>query len=126
MPFIRIESLPFEQPLDLPEVVRALNRDLSDASGIELNHLHSRWQILPAACYAKGDASPEHQPELKHPLIVELLTPDNLDMDLVARMLETIAYSISRHASFPKNNIFIYHRNVSPGAVFDDGRLASW
>jgi len=126
MPFIRIESLPFEQPLDLPDVVRALNRDLSEATGIELTHLHTRWQILPGGGYAKGDSSPDYQPELRHPLIVELLTPDNFEQDTVTCMLETIADALSRHAAFPRQNIFIYHQSAPSGSVFDDGKVATW
>ena len=36
MPFIRIASLPFEQPVDIAAVVRAVNRDLAAATRIDL------------------------------------------------------------------------------------------
>ncbi|PLY04056.1 MAG: hypothetical protein C0624_06190 [Desulfuromonas sp.] len=126
MPFIRIESLPFAQPLDLAEVIRAINRELAEATGIPLNHLHTGWQYLPKGCYAKGDTTPQYQPELGHPLIVELLTPDNLETAVITKMFESVAETISRYASFPRQNIFIYHRVAHSGAVFDDGRVATW
>jgi len=126
MPFIRIESLPFEQPVDLPSIVRAVNRDISETCAIELEHLHTLWTILPGGCYAKGDSSPDFQPELRHPLMVELLTPDNYEDATITTMLETIATSIARHANFPQQNIFIHHTTAAPGKVYDDGKLATW
>lgn len=126
MPFIRIASLPFEQPVDIASVVRAVNRDLAAATQIELTHLHTTWEFIPAGHYAKGDASPDTQPELNHPLIVELITPDFTDATTLTTMLETIAGSIAAHASFPRENIFIHHRGARSGHVFDDGRVVSW
>jgi len=126
MPFIRIASLPFEQPVDIAAVVRAVNRDLAAATRIDLNHLHTTWQFIPAGCYAKGDASPDTQPELNHPLIVELLTPDFTEAATVSTLLETLAASIASHASFPRENIFIHHHSARSGDVFDDGRIVTW
>ena len=126
MPFIRIESLPFEQPIDLPSIVRGINRDVSESCALELEHLHTCWSTIPSGCYAKGDSSPDYQPELKHPVIVELLTPEDFQDEKITTILETIAASISRHACFPQQNIFIHHVTATSGRVYDDGKIATW
>ena len=126
MPFIRIESLPFEQAFEVPDIVRAINRELAAVTAIDLDHLHTCWSFVPRGCYAKGDSSPEYQPELNHPLIVDLLAPDFIDDAIIKLMFETIADSISRHASFPRQNIFINHRIARSGRVFDDGSVVDW
>ena len=40
--------------------------------------------------------------------------------------LKTIADSISERAGFPKNNIFINHRQAHSSMVFDDGNIVQW
>ena len=126
MPFIHIKSLPFSPPLDRGRNVAAIARDFSEKMGIDLLHIHTTWEFYASGCYAKGDGTPEYQPEERHPLIVDLLTPDSNDRDVIARMLETLAESLSTHATFPKKNIFINHRQAHSGMVFDDGKIVRW
>lgn len=126
MPFIHIKSLPFQQPLDVPRVIEGIARDFAEKTDIELLHVHTTWEFLQPGHYAKGDRTPEYQPNAHHPLIVDLLTPDFNDNDTIAVMLETIAESISKRAAFPKNNIFINHRHAHSAMVFDDGEIVHW
>ncbi|MEN8207404.1 MAG: hypothetical protein ABFS24_15570 [Pseudomonadota bacterium] len=126
MPFIHIKSLPFNPSLDRSRIVEGIARDFSGKTGIELFHIHTTWEFFSPGCYAKGDKTPEYQPDARHPLIVDLLTPDFNDMDTIAVMLESIAESISERAVFPKNNIFINHRYAHQGMVFDDGKIVRW
>lgn len=126
MPFINIKSLPFQQTRDIPRVIEAVARDFSENTGTELLHIHTTWEFFSPGYYAKGDKAPEYQPDSRHPLIVDLLTPDFNDIDSIAVMLETLAESISNHATFPKNNIFINHRQAQSAMVFDDGKIVQW
>ena len=48
------------------------------------------------------------------------------DATVIAEMLKTIADSISERAGFPKNNIFINHRQAHSSMVFDDGNIVQW
>jgi len=126
MPFILIKSLPLKNPVDISAVLRGINRDFSKKTGIALMHLHSTWEFYPPGHYAKGDTTPEHQPEARHPIIVDLLTPDFNDAETIRLMLQTIAESIAACLPFPINNIFINHRQAHSGMVFDDGKVVEW
>jgi hypothetical protein len=126
MPFIHIKSLPFEEAIDVTGIIKNIAADFSVITGIDLNHIHTTWEVYPSGHYAKGDKAAEHQPAKQYPLIVDLLTPDFYDPEVIALMLETIADSIATRAAFPKNNIFINHRQAHSGMVFDDGKIVHW
>lgn len=126
MPFIHIKSLPLKDPVDIAEVLRGINRDFSEKTGIELMHLHATWEFYQPGHYAKGDTTPENQPEARHPIIVDLLTPDFNDVDTIRLMLKTIAASISTRLPFPINNIFVNHRQAHSEMVYDDGEVVAW
>ncbi len=126
MPFIHIRSLPFQKPLDMPSIIEGIARDFSDKTGIELRHVHTTWEFFQSKHYAKGNETPEYQPDTHHPLIVDLLTPDFNDSDTIVVMLETVADSISKRVAFPKNNIFINHRQAHSAMTFDDGQIVQW
>ena len=126
MPFIHIKSLPFQEPLDMPSIIEEIAGDFSEKTGIEPRHVHTTWEYFMPRHYAKGGEAPEYQPDAHHPLIVDLLTPDFNDSDTIAVMLETLAESISKRVAFPKNNIFINHRQAHSGRVFDDGKIVHW
>jgi len=84
------------------------------------------WEFYASGHYAKGEDVSEFQPKSNFPIIVDLLTPDLNDIDLVAVMMKSIANSISRNLDFPINNIFINHRQAKSEMVFDDGKVIKW
>ena len=126
MPFIHIKSLPFEEPIDVSSVIKNLAFEFSSKTDIELCHIHTTWEFYPSGHYAKDDKVSENQPNQNFPIIVDLLTPDFHNTSQIALMLETIAESISTNIEFPKNNIFINHRQAHSGRVFDDGEIVRW
>ena len=126
MPFIHINSLPLEKSIDFPRIIEGISIDFSKKVGIELYHVHTTWEFFLPGHYAKGDVAPGCQPQKRHPLIVDLLTPDFNDNTVIAVMLTTIADSISERVGFPKNNIFINHRQAHSSMVFDDGNIVQW
>lgn len=126
MPFIHIKSLPFEEPLDVPGIIKNIAQDFSRKTGIEPNHIHTTWEFYPSRHYAKGDRVADYQPKSQYPIIVSLLAPDFNSPDTVRLMLKTIADSIARHVDFPINNIFINHTQAHSGMVFDDGKIVYW
>lgn len=122
MPFIH----PFKTPLDLPRVIEGVAQDFAEKTGIELHHVHTTWEFFLPRRYTKGDMTPDYQPDVHHPLIVDLLTPDFNDAKVITLMLETIAETISKRVVFPKNNIFINHRQAHSAMVFDNGEIVHW
>ncbi len=126
MPFIHIKSLPFQQPRDVPGLIKGIAQDFAHKTSIELTHVHTTWEFFLPGHYAKGDNVPMCQPEVRHPLLVDLLTPDFNGAEIIAVMLEAIADSIWQRAAFPKDNIFINHRHAHSAMVFDDGKIVHW
>ena len=126
MPFIHIKSLPFEEPKNIAFIIKGITEDFSENTGIPLFHIHTTWEFFLPGHYTKGDKNPAYQPEGNHPLIIDLLTPDFNDSGMIASMLVSIAESVSNRAEFPKNNIFINHRQAYSGMVYDDGKIVSW
>lgn len=126
MPFIHIKSLPLEQDIDIPDFLSKLNQDFSAQTGIQLEHIHSTWEMIKPGFYAKGNNVPETQPVKNHPILVDILTPDFNDLKIIALMLECTAASISRFCHHPRDNIFINHRHARSSMVFDDGAIVQW
>ena len=126
MPFIQIKSLPLDKPLDITDIIKGITGDFAKITNIQPNHIHTSWEFFNPAHFAKGANTPLTQPYKNHPILVDLLTPDFNDTEVVAVMLQSIADSISQRANFPINNIFINHRQAHSKMVFDDGAIVEW
>ena len=126
MPFIHIKSLPFKQSLDIPTVISNIANDFATKTSTPLEYIHTTWEFFKPGHYAIGSKTSDHQPEQNCPIIVDLLTPDFNQAETIGVMLTSIADSISTHARFPINNIFINHRPAHSGMVFDDGEIDQW
>ena len=126
MPFIHIKSLPFEEKIDIASTIKNIAIDFSGNTGIQLFHIHTTWEFYQPGYYAKGDKVSEYQPKKQYPIIVDFLTPDFNDLGEIEIMLESIANSISKNISFPRNNIFINNRQSQSAMVFDDGQIVKW
>lgn len=112
MPFIHIKSLPLRESLDVPHIIKGITQDFAEKTNIDLLHVHTTWEFYKPGYYAKGGKTANFQPDTNYPIIVDLLTPDFNDATSITLMLETIAQSIATRAEFPKNNIFINHRQA--------------
>lgn len=126
MPFIHIKSLPFQKDIDTSEVIIRIGKDFARHNQIPLEHVHTTWEFFKPGHFAKGDLTPEFQPQEPHSLIVDLMTPDFNDSQTIRQMLLSLADSIARHARVPKSKIFINHRQAHSGMVYDDGKIVSW
>jgi phenylpyruvate tautomerase PptA (4-oxalocrotonate tautomerase family) len=126
MPFIHIQSLPFEPAIDMAPVVEALTRDFAKGTGVGLAHVTATWAFLPAGHYAVAGKAAAHQPQATHPVLVDLLSPDFDGPEAIETMLKVVAASIARHTGVPPGNIFINHRAAQAGRVFDGGEVVRW
>ena len=95
-------------------------------NNIPIIHVHTSWEFFQSGCYAKGNDAPNFQPDFNHPVIVDILTPDFNEKDVIEKMLISLANSIVTHANAKLNNIFINHRYAHSGMVFDDGKVVKW
>jgi len=126
MPFIHIKSLPLEEEFDVSKTLKNIAKNFSNKTGINLNLIHTTWDFYQPGHYAKGEQVADFQPKENYPIIVDLLTPDFNKLEVVEVMLESIAESISQQLHYPKNNIFINHRQAQSAMVFDDGEIVKW
>ena len=126
MPFIHIKSLPIEQPLDVPAAIAGIASDFAAANDIPQAHVHVTWAYFQPGHFAKGDRTPDFQPEGPHSVLVDLLTPDFNSGDTIETMLQTLAASIATRTPTAINKIFINHRPAHSGMVFDDGEVVRW
>lgn len=126
MPFIHVKSLPFEQTVTVSNLVEGLTKDFAKGTGIGLEHVIATWEFLSPNHYAVAGRSSLNQPEVSHPILVDLLSPDFNTSNQIEMMLKTIAESIAKRAKVPINNIFINHRQAQSGMVFDAGDVVRW
>jgi len=126
MPFIHIKSLPFETPPDVPAVITGICKEFAEANNIPVEHVHATWEFFKPGHYAKGNRAPASQPQSRHAVLVDLLTPDFNDPATVQKMLRTLANSLAVQANVSIRNIFINHRQAHSQMVFDDGDVVKW
>ncbi len=126
MPLIRITSLPQTTAFPIDDVLEQLCLDFATTTGIALAHVSATWRLLEPGHYAVGGRVARGQPDDSHPLLVDLLVPDFNKPAMIESMLETIAFSLSRHAGVRRDNIFIHCALATSGCVFDQGDVVTW
>lgn len=126
MPIVSVKSLPVEEAFDAPSILSIISSELALATDIEIEHIHASWEYFLPGHYAKAGNNPLAQPQKDHPVVVELFTPDFHSGELIAIMMTSIAESIALNTVIPLANIFIYHRTVCSGGVYDGGEVVTW
>jgi hypothetical protein len=126
MPMIQIRSLPFDRPFDVSEAIEEIMFDFARDTRISISDISATWDFTEAGNYGVAGKAAWNQPIDTHPVLVKILTPDFHSEDEVATMLTCLATSISTRTGVQVENIFIRHRGVRSGQVFDNGELVRW
>lgn len=126
MPVIHIQSLPFEQEVELGELTENIAQDFSEIAGFTPSHVTVTWSFYPSGGLANNGQSAQFQPKDTHPLQVEVITPDFYTDKRLGEVLSVIATCISRHTEIRTSNLFISHRPVASGGVFERGEVVRW
>ena len=126
MPMVMIQSLPLGDGINMPVTLRSLCEHVAAAGHVELAHVSANWRYLTIGGHAVGGVSADLQPRDSHPVMAELMTPDFYPDARIEAMLTTIAEQISAHAGVTLTNVFVTHRAVHSGRVFDNGRIVYW
>ncbi len=126
MPFIHVKSLPFEKPLAMGAVLEGITEDFAKATNIDPEHVTVTWEFLSPDHYAVAGKAAERQPQVSHPLLVDLLAPDFNSPAAFEKMLGAVAASIAKHAKIPIGNIFVNCRAAHSGMVLDAGAIVRW
>ncbi|MFT6351019.1 MAG: hypothetical protein ACJAZ4_000287 [Neptuniibacter pectenicola] len=127
MALICIKSLPFENDVDVPAMIRSITDDLARGADISIEHITVTWEFIPSRQYAVAGLMPSTQPQSgSHPILVDLHAPSFYNVNCVEAMMECIAFSISKRSRVAYSNIFINYRKINSGHVFDHGDVVRW
>jgi phenylpyruvate tautomerase PptA (4-oxalocrotonate tautomerase family) len=127
MPLICIRSLPFEEDVDVPGMIKAITEDFARGTEVSIEHITVTWEYIPSRHYAVAGLMPATQPQTgSHPVLVDLHAPSFHKNDSIGAMLECIAFSISKRSGVSYSNIFINYHKVSSGNLFDRGKIVNW
>jgi hypothetical protein len=126
MPFIHIKSLPLKKHLEINTILEQLSQRFSRECDIPLQEVSASWEYFLPGQYAHAGITCPWQPDKSHPLLVELLTPDNYPEKTLRKMFECIANIISESIGVRYDNIFMYQNSVYSGRVFDGGKVVNW
>ena len=127
MPFICIKSLPFEDEIDVPGMIKSITEDFSKGTDVGIEHITVTWEFIPSRQYAVAGLMPATQPQSgSHPILIDLHAPSFHNKSSVEAMMECLAFSVSKRSNVAYSNIFINYRRVSSGHVFDQGDIMRW
>lgn len=126
MPLIRINSLPFKNAIDIPKVVEAFSSEFSADMRIDIKHISVVWQFIQAGHYAVGGKTQKTQPTNSHPILVEILTPDSYHRKTIEKMFKITSTRLAALTMLPTSNIFIHHKSVASGNVFENNKIVLW
>ncbi len=127
MPLICIKSLPFEDEIDVPAMIRSVTEDFARGAEISIEHITVTWEFIPARQYAVAGLMPASQPSSdSHPVLIELHAPSFHDAASIKAMMESVAFSVSKRSGVAYSNIFISYRKVFSGDLFDRGEVVHW
>jgi phenylpyruvate tautomerase PptA (4-oxalocrotonate tautomerase family) len=63
MPFICIKSLPFEDEIDVPGMIKSITEDFSKGTDVGIEHITVTWEFIPSRQYAVAGLMPATQPQ---------------------------------------------------------------
>lgn len=127
MPLICIKSLPFDESLDMPAMIKGVTEDFARSTDVPIEHITVTWEFIPSRQYAVAGLMPANQPQSgSHPVLVELHAPSQHGQKSVEAMMECIAFSISNRSKVSYSNIFIHYHKISSGHIFDGGEVKHW
>ena len=126
MPVIRITSLPLAQDTDIARVLEGFSKEFAESVALNVDNIYISWDFLSPGHYVHQGRAAGLQENETHPIQVELMTPDIFSASRLELMMRSIAEAISRRTHVPRENIFVIHRSLASGRVFDQGRVQYW
>lgn len=126
MPVIFIKSLPFQRERNIAAILKDISKDVSEESGVDLQHFTVTWEYLSPGHYAVSGVTEDTQPMESHPVLVDVIAPDFSSAGNKDVMLNTLANSLAKRAEVPQNNIFIQYQQAHSGMVYDGGGIVRW
>ena len=123
MPVISIKTLPLNRPLKINEILRKLNIQVSQDTGIDANQIWSYWQFIERHLYAVGDSTAAAIKPESHSPIIEITGFEGKPEELIEQLMRSVAGVIAQVLEIEVTNIFITYNVVRSGRVFDGGEI---
>jgi len=123
MPVISIKSLPLENDVNIPEILKKLNTETAKAIGYETRHIWSYWEFLAPHHYSVGENTSDKTTNEGYSPIVNVISFEGKPKEHIENMLKTIARVLSSELKIDIGNIFITYTEASSGRVFDGSNI---
>jgi phenylpyruvate tautomerase PptA (4-oxalocrotonate tautomerase family) len=123
MPKISIQTLPLDDKIEIPQVLKRLGKELSRALNISPKRLAILWDyIKPDHFLFNGELARTQEKKTHHP-IVDVTAVRGMPAHLEVKMISTIVCTLSRELQVDEDNICVVINTLAPGKLFVAGRF---
>ena len=123
MPKIIIKTLPSDESVDIPEVLKKLGNDLADTLNICQSQIVILWeQILPNQFLFNGQVTDVQKKSTHHP-IVEITYIEGMPREVEKKIVRTIVSILSHELEVDSDNICVVLNTLKPGKLFVSGKF---
>lgn len=123
MPKITIKTLPLDESVDIPKVLKKLGNDLADTLNICQSQIVILWeQILPNQFLFNGQVADVQKKSTHHP-IVEITYVEGMPGELEKKIVRTIVRILSHELEVDSDNICVVLNTLKPGKLFVAGKF---
>jgi phenylpyruvate tautomerase PptA (4-oxalocrotonate tautomerase family) len=123
MPVVRIRALPQAEGTDEAGVAAAVARELAELLAEPEDRSWVIWDTIEPGRYAEGSTAPETQPRSTHPPLVTVSALSGRTPDLIERMLEQVANTLTRELGLQAGNVYATYEEIRRGRVYTNGRV---
>jgi len=123
MPKITIKTLPLNESINIPEVLKKLGNGLADTLNICQNQLVILWESILANQFLFNGQVTDVQKKSTHHPIVEITYVEGMPRKLEESMVKTIVGTLSHELKVDSDNIFVVLNSLKPGKLFVAGKF---
>jgi phenylpyruvate tautomerase PptA (4-oxalocrotonate tautomerase family) len=123
MPKITIKTLPLNESINIPQVLKILGDDLADSLDICQSQIVILWeQILANQFLFNGQLTDVQEKSTHHP-IVEVTYVEGMPGQLEKKMVHSLVKILSYELKIDSNNICVVLNTLKPGNLFVSGKF---
>ncbi len=123
MPKITIKTLPLDDSIKIPRVLKRVGDKVTKALNISKEQLVIIWEPLTANYFLfNGQLADAQQQSTHHPL-VEITAIRGMPEDTEKRLVHTMADVLAHELSVDFNNICVIINTLAPGKLFVSGKF---
>ena len=123
MPKITIKTLPLDESVDIPEVLKKLGNALTDVLNICQSQLVILWEQISANQFLFNGQVTDVQEKSTHHPIVEVTYVEGMPGELEKKMIHTIVRILSHELDVDPDNICVVLNTLAPGKLFVSGEF---